>query len=330
MASKQVEIIEVPDDDPDDFPNSGPQKSSGSPVIQGQDRCHHGYVQQSLGWWLQRCPEVDQSCPLKKLMVKHWWTDGRGWCRGCDEVNPWPQLCLPASTSHHGRHQHDRASDRGTWGVDLPQAAARKGVEDRGLGANCDVPLITCWRHTLTCHCLQPTCCPWPRSLTLRPSTWSWRQLLDWWFRSTSQSITWVWYKIYPWKWLQKRGLAWLERVLLPQVVSLTQEPWYRPTQLLAAAVWLNLKHKFFNGGMAKEACTTFEVQAKQLSKLLLGKVYLGGSGGAAKGKRKRSHTMAHEGDVAGDDPFPPTKKWMRHQNHSSSLVHLQWGMPQL
>ena len=25
MASKQVEIIEVPDDDPDDFPDSGPQ-----------------------------------------------------------------------------------------------------------------------------------------------------------------------------------------------------------------------------------------------------------------------------------------------------------------
>ena len=52
-----------------------------------------------------------------------------------------------------------------------------------------------------------------------------------------------------------------------------------------------------------------FEVWAKQLSKLLSGKVYLGGSGGAAKGKSRRSHTTAHEGDVAGDDPDPPTKK---------------------
>ena len=34
-----------------------------------------------------------------------------------------------------------------------------------------------------------------------------------------------------------------------------------------------------------------FEVQAKQLSKLLSGKVYLGGSAGATKGKRKWSHT---------------------------------------
>ena len=51
-----------------------------------------------------------------------------------------------------------------------------------------------------------------------------------------------------------------------------------------------------------------FEVWAKQLSKLLLGKVYLGGSSGAAKGKCKRSHTVAHE-DVAGDDPDPPPTK---------------------
>ena len=52
-----------------------------------------------------------------------------------------------------------------------------------------------------------------------------------------------------------------------------------------------------------------FEVQAKQLSKLLSGKVYLGGTGGATKGKCKRSHTAAHEGDIAGDQPDPPTKK---------------------
>ena len=52
-----------------------------------------------------------------------------------------------------------------------------------------------------------------------------------------------------------------------------------------------------------------FEVQAKQVSKLLLGKVYLGGTDGATKGKQKRSHTMASEGDIAGDDTEPPTKK---------------------
>ena len=88
-----------------------------------------------------------------------------------------------------------------------------------------------------------------------------------------------------PLKMTAEERLTWLEKVLLPQVASLAWEPWFGPTQLLAAAIWLCLKHKFFNGGMAKEACTTFEVQAKQLSKLLSGKVYLGGTGGATKGK---------------------------------------------
>ena len=101
--------------------------------------------------------------------------------------------------------------------------------------------------------------------------------------------------------------LSRLEKVILPRPASLTQEPWYRPTRLLAAAVWLHLKCKFFNSSTTKEACTMFEVWAKQLSKLLSGKVYLGGSAGAAKGKCKQSHTVACEGDVAGDEPPSPS-----------------------
>ena len=72
--------------------------------------------------------------------------------------------------------------------------------------------------------------------------------------------------------------LTQLEKVLLPLAACLSWEPWFGPTQLLAAAIWLHLKCKYFNGGMAKEACAMFEVRAKQLSKLLLGKVYLGGT----------------------------------------------------
>ena len=110
-----------------------------------------------------------------------------------------------------------------------------------------------------------------------------------------------------PLKTTAEECLSWLEKVLLPQPSSLAQEPQYGPTRFLAAAVWLHLKCKFFNGSTAKEACTTFEVQAKQLSKLLSGKVYLGRSAGAAKGKCKWSHTVACEGDVAGDKPPSPS-----------------------
>ena len=109
-----------------------------------------------------------------------------------------------------------------------------------------------------------------------------------------------------PPKMTTEEHLSQLEKVLLPRLSSLAWELWYRPTQLLAAAIWLHLKCKFFNGGTAKEACTTFEVWAKQLSKLLSGKVYLGGSARATKGKQKWSHTMACEGDMAGDDPPSP------------------------
>ena len=113
--------------------------------------------------------------------------------------------------------------------------------------------------------------------------------------------------------------LSWLEKVLLPWPLSLTQEPWYRPTRLLAAVVLLCLKCKFFNGSTAKEACTTFDMWAKQLSKLLSGKVYLGGSTGATKGKCKWSHTAACEGDVAGDEPPSPSPP-PRSKCHSSPV----------
>ena len=127
-----------------------------------------------------------------------------------------------------------------------------------------------------------------------------------------------------PLKTTTEECLSWLEKVLLSQPSSLTREPWYRPTWLLAAAVWLHLKCKFFNGGTTKEACTMFEVQAKQLSKLLSGKVYLSGSTGATKGKQKWSHTVAHEGDVAGDDPLSPSPP---HQEvNVIIIIHHQHG----
>ena len=117
-----------------------------------------------------------------------------------------------------------------------------------------------------------------------------------------------------PLKTTTEEHLSWLEKVLLPWPASLTWEPQYRPTQLLAVVVWLLLKYKFFNGSTTKEACTMFEVQAKQLSKLLSGKVYLGGSAGGTKGKWKWSHTVAHEGDMVSDDPPspspPPRSEW--------------------
>ena len=38
------------------------------------------------------------------------------------------------------------------------------------------------------------------------------------------------------------------------------------------------MNRKYFNEGMAKEACERFDMRAKQLSRVLMGRKYLGGT----------------------------------------------------
>ena len=74
MSSKSapVEIIEVPDDDPDDFPNSGPQ----NPVEAQSYRDKIDDIMEVLGDLLaddHKDTLRSTITSLKKLMVKHWW-----------------------------------------------------------------------------------------------------------------------------------------------------------------------------------------------------------------------------------------------------------------
>ena len=67
---------------------------------------------------------------------------------------------------------------------------------------------------------------------------------------------------------------------------------------------------------MAKEVCETFSVTAKMLSKILLGKKYLSGSG-KAKGFRKRKSEKSGMGvkkpdDDDNNDDQPPAPKEAR------------------
>ena len=64
----------------------------------------------------------------------------------------------------------------------------------------------------------------------------------------------------------------------IPDATCLKHEPRNGPTRILTAAVWLKLSHKYFNEGTAKEACERFLVRAKQLSRVLTGRKYLGGT----------------------------------------------------
>ena len=71
--------------------------------------------------------------------------------------------------------------------------------------------------------------------------------------------------------------------------LCLAHKPKNGPTRILAAAVWLKLNHKYFNEGMAKEACDRFEVRAKQLSRVLMGRKYLGGT----QARKRKATEMA-------------------------------------
>ena len=70
-----------------------------------------------------------------------------------------------------------------------------------------------------------------------------------------------------------------VKKMVLPRHKSACwkHEPKNGPTRILAAVIWLKLKRKYFNAGMAKEACNLFQVRTKQLSHVLTGHKYLGG-----------------------------------------------------
>ena len=71
-----------------------------------------------------------------------------------------------------------------------------------------------------------------------------------------------------------------VRKTILPMANApcLAHKPRNGPTHILAAVVWLKLNCKYINKGMAKEACDWFDVRAKQLSRVLTGRKYLGGT----------------------------------------------------
>ena len=79
----------------------------------------------------------------------------------------------------------------------------------------------------------------------------------------------------------------------IPDATCLKHEPRNGPTRILTAAVWLKLSRKYFNKGTVKEACERFLVRVKQLSRVLTGRKYLGG-------------TQAHKRKITNE---PPAKR---------------------
>ena len=329
MASKQPEIIEVPDDDPDNFPNSGPQ----NPVEAQSYRDKLDAIMDAFSELLaddRKDALRSTITSIKKLMVKHWQqmaeADVEVVLRSIHDPSC-IYLCQHLTTE--GVDMMEPVTEvPGGWTFlrQLPEKMQKREVQEL---------IVMCFNHLSEAHAHMSLFVANMSSLAkiTNPETF------DMVMKAAAQLMIHINVpECYlspvqdpPLKMTTEEWLSQLEKILLPWVSSLAWEPQYRPTQLLAAAIWLCLKCKFFNGSTTKEACTTFEVQAKQLSKLLLGKVYLSGTAGATKGKWKWSHTAAHEGDIAGDDPSP-TKKWMRHTTIVSPhhFIHPQGGIKPL
>ena len=118
--------------------------------------------------------------------------------------------------------------------MDLHQAAAQKGAEDRGLGTNCDVlqspvggacsHVIICGQHVIPGQDRRPETFNMVMKAAARPMI---QINISEHYLSLVQDP--------PPKMTTEERLSQLEKVLQPQVASLTWEPWYRPTRLLAA-----------------------------------------------------------------------------------------------
>ena len=297
----------VPNNDPDDFPNSGPQ----NPVAAQSYRDKIDDIMEMFSDLLaDDCKDALRSTimSLKKLMVKHWQQMAEA------DVEVVMKSIHDPSCVYLCQHLTTEGVDVTELATEIPEGwTFIRQLPEKVQKTEVQELIVMCFDHLSEVHAHMSSFAANMSSLAKIADPETFKMVMKAAARLMIQINILEHYlspvQDPPLKTTAEERLSWLEKVLLPQVASLAWEPWFGPTRLLAAAIWLCLKCKFFNGGTGKEAWTTFEVQAKQLSKLLLGNVYLGGTSGATKGKCKRSHTMAREGDIAGDDPNPPTKK---------------------
>ena len=271
MASKQPVVIKVPDDD---FPNSGPQ----NPVEAQSYRDQLDTIMSTFSDLLvddQKDTLRSTITSLKKLMVKHWQQMAEA------DVDVVLQSIHDSNCVYLWQHLTTEGVNVAELATDVPEGwTFLRQLPEKVRKTEVQELIVMCFDHLSEVHAHMSSFVANIFSLAkiADPETF------DMVMKAAARLMIQVNVPEHylspvqdpPLKTTAEECLSLLEKVILPRPTSLAQEPWYGPTRLLAAVVWLCLKCKFFNGGTAKEACTTFEVRAKQLSKLLSGKVYLG------------------------------------------------------
>ena len=246
MASKQPEVIEVPDDNPDDFPDSGPQ----NPVEAQSYRDKLDAIMNAFSDLLaDDCKDALRSTvtSLKKLMVKHWWqmaeTDMEVVLKSIHDPSC---VYLHQHLTTEGVNVTELATEvpeGWTFLRQLPKKVQKMEVWEL---------IVMCFNHLSEAHThmlfaanmssLAKITDPETFDMVMKAAAWPMIQInvLEHYLSPVQDP---------PLKMTAEECLSQLEKVLLPQALCLAQEPQYGPTWLLAAAIWLHLKCKFFNGG---------------------------------------------------------------------------------
>ena len=225
MTSKgaPIEVIEVPDDDPDDFPETGPQ----NPVEAQMYRDKIDEIMVTFSDLLadnQKDALRSTITSLKKLMVKHWC-----WMSEADVEVIMKSIHDP-SCVYLCQHITTKGVDVTEPVTEIPEGwTFLRQLPEKTRKAEVQEMIVTCFNHLSEAHThmssfvanmslLAKICNPKMYDMVLRVAARSMIQVnIPECYLSLVQDP--------PPKMTTEERLTWLKKVLLPQAVCLTREP---------------------------------------------------------------------------------------------------------
>ena len=242
MALKQPAVIKVPDDD---FPNSGPQNPVEAQSYRDQlDAIMSMFSDFLADDWKDALRSTVMS--LKKLMVKHWQQIAKA------DMDVVLQSIHDSNCVYLWQHLTTEGVDMAEPVTDIPEGwTFLRQLPEKVWKTEVWELIMSCFDHLLEAHTHMSSFAANISSLAkiANPET----------FDMVMKAVARLMIQVNvpehylspvqdpPLKTTAEECLSRLEKVILPWPASLTQEPQYRPTRLLAAVVWLHLKCKFFS-----------------------------------------------------------------------------------
>ena len=249
MTSKgaPLDVIEVPDDDPYDFPDSGPQNPAEAQMYRDK-------IDEIMAMFSDLLANDQKDAlsstvtSLKKLMVKHWHQMSEA------DIEVVMKSIHNPSCMYLCQHLTTEGIDILEPVTEIPEGwTFLRQLPKKTRKAEVWEMIVTCFNHLSEAHThmssfvakmssMAKICNPEMYDMVLKVTA---RPMIQ--INIPEHYLSLV--QDPPQKTTAEERLTRLEKVLLPWVNSagLTREPRFGPTRLLAAAIWLHLKCKFFN-----------------------------------------------------------------------------------